>query len=323
MKVSRRTCILATAMLAAATTAITPITASAQDDYPSKPINVIVPFGAGGGFDQMVRALQPVLEEKLGVPLAIRNTPGAGGRRGSIELMRSEPDGYTIGLSYFVPFLTDKCVLKQEPAVDIADYEVIYRTTHDAHFLIVPADSDVKSLDDMSGMEGPVRFSTTGIGSSAWVGAHVLGSLKGFEPAFVAGYKTLGEAALGVARGDVDASIGGIPHFGGMRDDVRPLVYLGGERNSEYPDVPTASELGYPDTALLGGIHIFSAPPGTDPDQLETLREAFREAVKDEGFKDWAVKNTTQITPGEPDEAMKQAEAICDLYERLGLEASQ
>ena len=316
MKLTRRTCMFATAMMAAAATTVVPASAQ-EDDYPSKAINVIVPFGAGGGFDQMVRALQPVLEEELGVPLAIRNTPGAGGRRGSIELMRSNNDGYTIGLSYFVPFLTDECVLNEEPAVDIADFEVIYRTTHDAHFLIVPADSEVQSLDDLS---GEVRFSTTGIGSSAWVGGNVLGSLTGFEPSFVGGYNTLGEAALAVARGDVDASIGGIPHFGGMRDDVRPLVYLGGERNPEYPDVPTAAELGYPDTALLGGIHIFSAPPGTDPAKLETLREAFRAAVQNEGFKEWAKNNTTQITPGEPEEAYEQAEQICNLYKGLDLD---
>lgn len=300
--------------------ALIAIPATAQDKYPSKAINVIVPFGAGGGFDQMVRALQPVLEEKLGVPLAIRNTPGAGGRRGSIELMRSDNDGYTIGLSYFVPFLTDECVLKKDPAIDIHDFDVIYRTTHDSHFLIVKADSDIKNLKDMAGFDGPVRFSTTGIGSSAWVGGNVLGSLTGFKTAFVGGYKTLGEANLAVARGDVDASIGGIPHFGGIRDDVRPLVYLGGERNPEYPDVPTAAELGYPDTALLGGIHIFSAPPGTDKAQLETLREAFRAAVQDERFKEWAKNNTTQITPGEPEEAYKQADAICSLYKKLDLD---
>lgn len=315
MNQTRRT-ILAAALGAAG---ILAAPALAQDAYPSKAINVIVPFGAGGGFDQMVRALQPVLEEKLGVPLAIRNSPGAGGRRGSIELMNSQPDGYTIGLSYFVPFLTDACVLDKEPALNIEDFEVIYRTTHDAHFLIVPKDSDITSLEDLNGRETPLKFSTTGIGSSAWVGGNVLGKLNNFDVEFVGGYKTLGEAALGVARGDVDASIGGIPHFGGMRDDVRPLVYLGGERNSEYPDVPTASELGYPDTALLGGIHVFSAPPGTDKGQLETLRAAFREAVKDPGFVDWAKKNTTQITPGEPEEAYSQARAICDLYKSLGL----
>lgn len=316
MELRRRT-LLAAALAAAAMTA-GPV--MAQGDYPSKAINVIVPFGAGGGFDQMVRALQPVLEEKLGVPLAIQNSPGAGGRRGSIELMRSDPDGYTIGLSYFVPFLTDECVLNQEPAIDFRDFAVIYRTTHDSHFLIVPANSDIQTLDDMASFEGPVRFSTTGIGSSAWVGAHVLGSLTGFEPTFVGGYGTLSEAALGVARGDVDASIGGIPHFGGMRDDVRPLVYLGGERNPQYPDVPTAAELGYPDTALLGGIHVFSAPPGTDPEQIAFLHDVFAEAVTDERFVEWSIANTTQITPGEPEEAMAQAEAICDLYKSLGLE---
>ncbi|WP_172294779.1 tripartite tricarboxylate transporter substrate binding protein [Pseudoruegeria sp. HB172150] len=316
MKLVRRTVLAASLGLGA----LAAIPAAAQEDYPTKAINVIVPFGAGGGFDQMVRALQPVLEEKLGVPLAIRNTPGAGGRRGSIELMRSDNDGYTIGLSYFVPFLTDECVLSKEPAIDIHEFDVIYRTTHDSHFLIVKADSDIETLEGMAGSDGPVRFSTTGIGSSAWVGGNVLGSLTGFEPAFVGGYKTLGEANLAVARGDVDASIGGIPHFGGMRDDVRPLVYLGGERNPEYPDVPTAAELGYPDTALLGGIHIFSAPPGTDEAKLETLREAFRAAVEDDGFKEWAKANTTQITPGEPADAYEQADAICSLYKGLDLD---
>lgn len=143
-----------------------------------------------------------------------------------------------------------------------------------------------------------VKFSTTGIGSSAWIGAHVMAQKLGFKPVFIGGYKTLSEAALGVARGDADASFGGKPHFGGMIGDIRPLVYLGGERDWQFPDVPTASEIGYPDTALLGGIHIFSAPPGTPKDKLETLRAAFRSAVEDPRFVEWAKNNSTRITPG-------------------------
>ena len=80
-------------------------------EYPDRPISFIVPFGAGGGFDQMVRVLVPLIEREFNVPIAIKNNPGAGGRRGSMLLHRSKPDGYTIGLNYFVPFLVDKNVL--------------------------------------------------------------------------------------------------------------------------------------------------------------------------------------------------------------------
>lgn len=286
-------------------------------DYPSKPIEMIVPFGSGGGFDTLVRTLQPALEEELGVPLAVVNTPGAGGRRGTIELFRSDPDGYTIGLSYFVPFITDQHVLDQDVPIDLGAFEVIQRSTVQSVFMYVAADSEFQSFEELAAADRPIRIATTGIGSIAWVAGEVLKNLVGFETVYIPGYSTLGEASLAVARGDADASFGTPVHFGGLGDDVRTLAFVGSERNSNFPDTPTVVELGAPEAAKLGVVHIFSAPPGTDAEQVEFLSQAFLGAFESENFKQYARNEAMVITPGDKEAVMQYREELGALFDSM------
>ena len=289
----------------------------AQAAYPEKPVSVIVPFGAGGGFDQMVRALMPKVEKILGVPVAIKNNPGSGGRRGAIVVHKSKPDGYTIGLTFFTPFLVDEYVHNKKPAIDYRKFEVIYKTSHSRHFLYVAKGGKFQSLKDFESAQRPIKFVTTGIGSSSWLAAEALAVQVGYKTQFLSGYKTLSAAALGVGRGDADAGFGAIHHFGGMSEHVKPLVYMGIKREAHYPDVPTAAELGYPKSKALGGIHVFSAPPGTPKDRVEVLREALRKASRDPEFIAWGKETATDIEPTEPAGVWKEVDETVELFKLL------
>ena len=302
----------------AAVLALGVIQAPAQaQDYPSKPVEMIVPFGSGGGFDTLARTLQPAVEEELGVPVAIVNTPGAGGRRGTIELFRSEPDGYTIGLSYFVPFITDAHVLDREVPIELDEFEVIQRSTVQSVFMYVAADSEFQSFEELAAADRPIRIATTGIGSIAWVAGEVLSNLVGFETVYIPGYATLGEASLGVARGDADASFGTPVHFGGMGDDVRPLAFVGAERAANFPDVPTVVELGFDAAAQLGVVHVFSAPPGTDADKVAVLSDAFLEAFKSDAFVEYAENESMVIRPGDKAAVMEYRAELGALFDSM------
>ncbi len=286
-------------------------------DYPDKPISFIVPFGAGGGFDQMVRVLVPKMEKHLGVAIAIKNNPGAGGRRGSILLYKSKPDGYTMGLNYFVPFLVDKHILGKKPGLDMEKVSVIYKTSHSRHFVFVAKNGPYKSLKDFTKADKSIKFPTTGIGASGWIAASALGAEMGFDSAFVTGYKTLSTAALAVARGDGDAGVGAIHHFGGFTNEVQPLVYLGAKREAHYPDVPTIAELGYPQLTALGAAHVLAAPPGTPEDRLEVLREAARKAARDPEFIAWGKETATDIEPTEPKGVWEEVEETGKMFSSL------
>jgi len=89
----------------AAVISLSPVLQAAP--YPEKAINFIVPFGAGGSYDTLARKLAERWEREFKVPVVVKSQPGSGGRRGGIAIYKSKPDGYTIGWTHFVPFLSD------------------------------------------------------------------------------------------------------------------------------------------------------------------------------------------------------------------------
>lgn len=289
----------------------------AKAAYPEKPITFIVPFGAGGGFDTLARALSTRLEKEVGVPFAVKNVKGAGGRRGSIALFKSEPDGHTIGFAHFVSLQTDELLLGKKPPIDYGKFEIILKISHSRHYVYVNKKLPFKSLGDLKKAGRTIKFSGTGVGAITWVEAEAIGTEVGFPVKVVTGYKSLAEAALAVARGDVDASLGSFHHFQGVIQDVRPLVYLSKERWHGLPDVPSVLELGYPRLAVLGSPRVVCAPPGTPEDRLEILRSALLKIVNSQEFKDWASEAGYSLDPMGPDETWKALEVNAGIYRSI------
>ena len=98
------------------------------------------------------------MEKVLNVPVVIKNTPGAGGRRGSIRLFKSKPDGYTIGFGHFVPFQTDELLLGKKPAIDYRKFAIIYKVSHSRHFVFVNKKSGFKSVKDLKAAGRTIKF---------------------------------------------------------------------------------------------------------------------------------------------------------------------
>lgn len=294
----KRTTFLTVTTLICAAAISLPGTASAA--FPEKPVTFIVPFGAGGGFDGLARGLVKSMEKSLGVPIAIKNNPGAGGRRGSIRLFKSKPDGYTIGFGHFVPFQTDELLLGKKPAIDYRKFAIVYKVSHSRHFVFVSKKRPFKSVEDLKSAGRPIKFATTGHGSITWVEGSALGSSAGFPVTFVSGYKKLPAAALAVAKGSADAGVGSAHHFHGVAKDVRVIAFLGPKRDTHYPDAPSATELGYPQLTALGSPRVVSAPPGTAESRLSVLRAAVKRAVADPDFVKWAGKAGYFLDPTDP-----------------------
>ena len=260
----------------------------AQAAYPDKPITMIVPFGPGGSFDKLARELQGPLQKELGVAIVIKNEPGSGGRRGSVDLFKSRPDGYTIGWLHFPPFLSDEIFFNRKAAVDYRKIAVIDMVAQGKDFIFVPKSSLYKSFNDFKNAKKPIRFTSTGLGAMSWVSISAFAAAVGFDAKFVFGYKSTPRAALGAARGDADAGIGGYRQISGLLGDVKPILILNDKRSPHFPKVPSIEELGYPQLGGLGSPYAISAPPGTPDVVLAVLRKAVMKAAGSDAYKKWA-----------------------------------
>ena len=289
----------------------------AQAAYPDKPITFIVPFGAGSSFGALARKLSQRWEKELGVPFAVKNFPGSGGRRGSIRLFKSKNDGYTIGFAHFVPFQTDEFLRGKKTAVDYRKFAVILKLTHSRHFLFVNKKSPFKTFADLKKSGRTIKFAGTGIGAITWVEASAVGATVGFPVSFVLGYKKLASAALAVAKGDADGGLGSTHHFSGVANDVRPLIFLGANRDSHYPNVPSAKELGFIKLTNLGSPRTLAAPPGTPESKLKVIRAAARKAMADKKFRGWLTKTGYYPSPLGPKAFWKSLKVSAGIYKDL------
>lgn len=296
---------------------------AAAQKFPEKPVTIVVPFGVGGAFDTLARKLGERWERELGVPFLVKSLPGTGGRRGSIEIFRSKPDGYTIGFAHYVPFLADEFLMRRKPTIDMRKFEIIYKIAHDSTFVAVRKDLPFQSVHDLAKAGRTIKFATTGIGAITWTEANALAGILNFPIDFVTGYDQLADAMVAVARGDADASLGSPPHFRAVRDDVRLLLFLSPERDPAYPDVPSAGELGLKRLTALGSPRILSAPPGTPQDRIAVFQAAAKRAVADPEFRDWLRKAGMYLRAQDPktawaelDEQGKVFDSLADLVAR-------
>lgn len=285
--------------------------------YPDKPITIIVPFGAGGAYGRLGRKMGADLEKKLGVPVVVKNNPGAGGRKGAVVLFKSKPDGYTIGFVHFISFQSNEILRGKKASIDYNKFKIILKLTDAKQFVYVNKKSPIKSLADLKKAGRPIKFATTGVGAVTWVEANALGATLGFPVKFVTGYKNLPKAALAVARGDAEAGAGGYVHVRNVLDDLRMLAFIADKKDPNLPDVPTTTELGYSQLSVLGVPRIMGAPPGTPEDRLQVIRKAMQEIVADAAFQEWALKGGFFLNPEGPDATWKVLKANADIMEGL------
>ena len=161
-------------------------------------------------------------------------------------------------------------------------------------------ESPIKSVKDMAEAGRPIKFASTGVGAITWTEANALAGLLKFKLSFVLGYKKLADAAVAVAKGDAEAGLGGVAHFRGVKDDVRPIMFFGSERDPHYPDVPSAGELGLKRLTALGAPRIIVAPPGTPKDRVLVFREAVKRAAADPKFREWIKNAGMYLKPQDP-----------------------
>jgi tripartite-type tricarboxylate transporter receptor subunit TctC len=255
-------------------------------DYPSRPITMVVPFPPGGVADTVGRPVAEAMSRHLRQSIVIENKGGAGGGIGMAQVAKARPDGYTVlmALSSLVVLPEADKVLQRPPMFQVNQLKAIARFTADPTVLVVRADSPWKTYADYIAYNkaNPGR---TSFGSSGNYGTmHVpMEQLKVATSTFMlhVPYTGAGPAVVGLLSGQVDALSTGpasvVQHIASGR--LRALAHWGEGRLASLPDVPSLKELRVPiQYSQWSGLFV---PAATPPEVVEKLREAARFAAQD------------------------------------------
>lgn len=274
---------IAYGMMAALSALAGPVVAQ---DYPRKPVELIVAFGAGGTTDIGARVLASLAEKHLGKPIVVLNKGGAGGQLGWTQLSTSRNDGYTIGYVN-LPNLSSIIADPARQATFTADsFAPIANQVVDPGTIFVRADSPYKTFDDLmkaaKEKPGTIRAGTTGIlGDDHLAILATQKAMPGVQFRVVHLADTAAQIKE-VLAGNVDVgfdNVGGLVKYA-KSGDLRVLTIMSKERSKFLPDVPTTADVGQP-SILSSSSRGIVAPAGTDPEIIKKLEAAFLEAMKD------------------------------------------
>ena len=280
--------------------------AHAQANYPSKPITVVVPYGAGGSADSRSRQLAQRMSVMLKQPFVIENKAGAGGNIGTEFVARAAPDGYTIGMGNFAPLAVNKTLfgnLRYDPETDLSPIILIEKGPL---ILVVNPNSQYKSIQDIvaaaKAKPGTLTFSSGGIGGSHQLSAELFMQNAGIQMIHVP-YKSGSAALTDLMAGNVDMMFdqmySAVPSI--RADKLRPIAITSKKRSPLFPNLPSFAELGYPKVEVLNWQG-FIAPAGTPKPIIDILNKAANEALKDPQLRELMLSQGNEIGGGTPAE---------------------
>jgi tripartite-type tricarboxylate transporter receptor subunit TctC len=293
-----------------ATQALFAATCLAQD-YPTRPIRIIVPFGAGGPADVAARLLGNALQESLKQPFVIENRPGAGAVIGTQEAAKSTPDGYTLLMMSNTQTANESLVPQRKyelmrdlvpiAPINVADLVVVVHPS-------VPAKTLKEFIALAKSQPGKLNYASSGQGTPYHMAGELFKSMAGIDLVHVP-YRNSGEARNGVIGGQVQMMIDSVTTMAPNvnQGQVRALATTGKTRSSVLPDVPAVEEAGlsgYEATIWLG----LMAPAGTPKPIIERLNTAINAAIKrPEIIKLWADQGAIpmSMTPEEFDKFLR------------------
>ncbi len=249
--------------------------------FPSRPIKYICPWPAGGSTDAVIRALAESAGKVLGQQVIVENKPGAAGMLGANELVQAKPDGYTLSQ---LPHGVFRIPHMQKTAFDtLADFTWIACLTGYTFGLVVPADSPIKSIQDLVAFAkaNPDKFTygSTGIGTSPHLAVEEFAKSAGIKLNHVPfkGNADNMQAVLGGHTMAASDATGWAPHVDTGR--LRLLATYGSKRTKRWPNVPTLEELGY--KTVSDSPFGVCGPKGMEAAVVKTLHDAFRKTLDD------------------------------------------
>ena len=272
--------------LAAASVLALGLTPAAAQDYPSQAVDVIVPFDPGGGADASQRAFNKYAEPIVGQPLVIVNKPGAGGTVGWAEMVRAEPDGYTLAI-VTPPFNVIPPLARPQQTgytLDQFTYICTYAVVPDV--LLVREDSEYETLADLvdyaKANPEKIKAANTGTLGADFMTTLLIENATGME--FTQIPFTGGSQALqGTLAGTTDAMVASSMFAVAQQGSLRTLAIAAPERDPNIPDVPTFSELGY--DVVSERYRVLGGPPDLSDEIVSYWADVCQQVTSNEDFR--------------------------------------
>ena len=254
---------------------------SAASDYPKKDITLIVPFTAGGASDVQARILEKYFKDEFGVGLIFQYKEGAGGEVGFTALAQAKPDGYTIGTINMPHIVLQP--LGRETEFDYKSFDYIGQVVDDPQILAVPADSDIKTMDQFieKAKGQKLTIGTVGTLTGNYMCALDFMDKAGVEMEIVP-FDGSADQIVALQGKHVDCIMGNLNDLARDPSQYTMLGISSTERHDMVPDVPTFKEQNLDVESHI--TRLFAVPAGTDPAILERLREGFEKICTNENY---------------------------------------
>ena len=279
-----------------------PAVARAQAPYPSRPVRVVVPFAAGGIIDVVARIISEPLSRRLGQPIVIENTPGAGSTIGARNVARAAPDGYTLLLNGaahgVIPALFPDAGI--DPVVDFAPVALL----GEQPFILavhpgVPANDVPSLLAWLRSKRGEATFATTGIGAASHLAGELLKTLAGVDFTIVQ-YRGTPAAVTDFVAGRVEFMIDSQTLIAPLMQDgrARGLAVTTARRSRLVPNLPTLQEAGVAGYETSSWQALY-APAATPPAILRVLTDATLAVLADPAVQQRYAERGVEPRPGD------------------------
>lgn len=247
---------------------------NAQESYPNRPIEVVVPFAPGGTTDVMGRVLAEQLSQRLGVPAPVLNHAGGSGMVGAAEVVRSAPDGYKLLFATMLASIYEH-LYPSVPFDSMTDLAPVSLVATTPYILAVPTSSPFETLEDFiahaEANPGALTYAASVVGSPQHLATERLKAATSIDVMYIP-YGGSAEAVPDILSGRVDAGMDSVSTFQEhiRAGTLRALAVTSAERIDLFPDVPTIAEAGVEGFSADGWFAVF-APAGTDSAIIERL----------------------------------------------------
>jgi tripartite-type tricarboxylate transporter receptor subunit TctC len=279
--------------------------ALAQGAWPSRPIRMIVPFGAGTSTDIMTRLVTPRMSEELGQPIVVENRPGAGGIVGSDAVAKSPPDGYNLCMGSIASHSVNQTLIRTIPYDVLRDFTPVSLVTNAPNLLVVGNQVPAKTLPEFiawAKTRQGVAYASAGNGTSSHLAGELL-KLKTGAPLEHVPYRSAAQALTDVVSGQVPMTIYQVTAvLPFVRDGrMKALASTSARRLEWTPEVPTAIEQGIADFDVSAWHGLF-APPNLPAPILDKVFGALTKALTDPALRPRLIEQGLEPVGMKPDE---------------------
>ena len=293
-------------IIAAALAAVLAAGGAAAQDYPNRPIRLVVAFAAGGTTDFVARQLAERAKASLGQSIVVENKPGANGAIGAEYVAKSEPDGYTLFFSTAGALAINPTMRSDLPYDPIKDFTPIVPVARNTVLFAVNPTLGVATAQEMIARAkekpGTITVAITGVGAISHLAIEMLQIAAGIKLQYVP-YRGAGQAVADFIGGQLNAMSAEVPVLmPQIKAGKATILAVSAQNRSDVlPEVPTFAELGYPDVIADNWSGVL-APPKTPPAIVARLNQAFNAVVRDPEVRRRFAENGVSTIGGTPED---------------------